>query len=416
MRPIIAASTALLMLATPLAAQDRVDSLEERLRASEEALERLQQQLEELRQSKVQSRLRNHVTLSGLILVNGVYSNRRMNNSDVPTFVRPDQDSTGLPNGYIAGTVRQSRLGLTVSNVRALGALLSGELQLDFFGGQLAGARTHPLLRVRTAVARLDWPYFGVLIGQESPLVSPHNPVSFAASGFPGFTAAGNLWLWIPQLRATYERGHRFRIGIQAAALAPTMNQTPGNFSIEADSAEKSGRPSLQGRFYFGWGEGDTESQFGVGVHRGWIATATADLITSRAVTLDWRLALGEHFLVHGEAFLNGQALGGLGGGGIGQTLGPNAVPVRTRGGWVQVNIRPSFLWEFGGGYGMDDPNEADLNQVTGRGRNVVISGHLHLRAGGGLLLGAELRRITTSFPQGDIGANHASVFAGVAF
>ncbi|HWO88595.1 MAG TPA: hypothetical protein VNL98_05535, partial [Gemmatimonadales bacterium] len=76
MRPIIAASTALLMLATPLAAQDRVDSLEERLRASEEALERLQQQLEELRQSKVQSRLRNHVTLSGLILVNGVYSNR----------------------------------------------------------------------------------------------------------------------------------------------------------------------------------------------------------------------------------------------------------------------------------------------------------------------------------------------------
>lgn len=431
MRPMITVVTALLLSATAAAAQDRVDSLEERLRASEEALERLQRQLEELNQSKVQSRLRNHVTLSGLILINGVYSNRRMNNSDVPAFVHQAQDTTGLPNGYMAGTVRQSRVGITVSGVRTMGALLTGDLQLDFYGGQLAGGRTHPLLRVRTATARLDWPRFGLLIGQESPLISPNTPISFAASGFPGFTAAGNLWLWIPQVRATFETGGRLRLGFQAAALAPTLNLGPsarllrdssvelsGIFLSDADLAEKSGRPYVQGRFYFGWGEGEAESQFGVGIHRGWLATRTSQPIASRAISADWRLALGERVLIHGEAFFNAQALGGLGGGGIGQTLGPNSVPVRTRGAWIQVNLRPSFSWELGGGYGFDDPNEADLSQTTGRGHNQVVAGHLHWRPGGGLLLGMEFRRITTTYPPpvGEIAASHGAVFAGVAF
>jgi hypothetical protein len=119
--------------------------------------------------------------------------------------------------------------------------------------------------------------------------------------------------------------------------------------------------------------------------------------------------------LLQGEGFFNARALAGLGGGGIGQQFGSGGVPLKTRGGWGQLNIRPTFAWELGGGAGFDDPNEGDL-PLSGRARNVVYEGHIHWRPGGGLLLGFEYRRIETTYEGGTLGANHLNGFAGVAF
>ena len=403
----------------PAVAQDPPppDSIAERVQRLEETVERLQRQLEEQAQAKVQSRLRNRVELSGLILVNGFYNGARVNNSDVPQFVVNPQDTSGLPNSHVGGTIRQTRLGLMVSGARALGGDLAADLQMDFFGGQepSGGGRTRPLMRVRTATLKVDWPHIGLLVGQESPLVAPHNPVSFAATGTPGFAGSGNLWLWIPQARVTLETGTRVRFGLQGAALAPMQPSPQPPFDTQADSAEKSGRPTVEGRGYVGWGGEDTESQIGLGIHRGWIATTGGALLSSEAYTADVRLAVGPKVSILGEAFFNGQALSGLGGGGIGQNQGGGGVPVRTNGGWVQLNVRPSFAWELGGGYGFDDPDDADL-PASGRLKNVSYEGHLHWRPGGGLLMGLEFRRIETTYAPGVIAANHLNWFAGVAF
>lgn len=403
-------------------AQTPADSLAERVRRAEEAIERLQHQLEEQAQAKVQSRLRNHVELSGLILVNGFYNGAQVNNSDVPQFVLNPQDTSGLANRHIGGAVRQTRLGVAVSGAHALGAELSADLEMDFFGGQVAsaGGRTRPLMRIRTASFKVDWPHLGLLVGQESPLVAQLNPVSFAAVGTPGFVGSGNLWLWIPQARLTLEAGSRVRVGIQGAALAPMLPSPQPAFDTQADSAEKSGRPTVEARAYLGWGGEDEESQIGVGIHRGWIATRTDTLITSEAYTADLKIALGPKVQISGEAFFNGKALAALGGGGIGQNLGPGGFPVRTRGGWAQLNLRPSFAWELGGGYGFDDPNDDDLPPASAtfqpRFKNVSYEGHLHWRPGGGLLLGFEFRRIETTYAPGVIASNHMNWFAGMAF
>ena len=397
-----------------------MDSLTERLEKAEAALERLQHQLEEQAQAKVDTRSRNHLEISGLILINGFYSDTKTNNSDVPTFVlQPVPGDTLLPNpAHSAAEVRQSRLGLSLTGQHALGADLSADLQLDFYGGQQpsSGGRIFPLLRIRTAAVRLDWPHLGLLVGQETQIISPLNPVSFASVGIPGFTNAGNLWFWVPQIRLTYETGASPRVGIQAAALAPMLGSPQTPFLTTADSAERSKRPMVQGRVYLGWGDGETESQLGFGVHRGWVSTPADTLLLSQAFTADARLALGEHVLLLGEGFWSAQAIAGLGGGAIGQEFGVNGVPVKSRGGWGQLNLRPSFTWELGGGFGIDDPDETQLPAATGRGRNIVYEGHVHVRPGGGLILGVEYRHIATLYSSGELTANHVNGFMGVAF
>jgi hypothetical protein len=99
---------------------------------------------------------------------------------------------------------------------------------------------------------------------------------------------------------------------------------------------------------------------------------------------------------VRGEAFL-GEGLGMLGGGGVDQTLAPDGTPVRTKGGWAQLNLHPNRSIEIGGGYGLDDPNNGDLVVATGRSKNVSweLHGHLHVAP---LLFALEYRRLETTY------------------
>ena len=172
----------------------------------------------------------------------------------------------------------------------------------------------------------------------------------------------------------------------------------------------------VQGRAYIGWGEDETESQIGLGIHRGWVRTPADSELVSQAYSADIRLALGAKILLLGEGYWNAQAIAGLGGGGIGQEFGTAGEPVKSRGGWGQLTFRPSFMWQFGGGVGIDDPDETQLPVATGRGRNLVYEGHLHVRPGGGLILGVEYRRIETLYSAGTLTANHVNAFMGVAF
>src|SRR5213592_2340954 len=319
------------------------------------------------------------VELTGLVLVNGFFTNARVNNSDVPQF------ADSLPSASaIGGTIRQTRLGLLVTDPDVLRGSFSGEVDVDFYGGQQpsSGGRTFPLLRLRRAVGIVSWPHAQLLFGQESPLVAERSPRSLASVGTPDFATAGNLWLWLPQFRATLEQGYTLRLAEQVAVLAPTAGTPQGTFNTQPDSAERSRRPYLQGRVRLGWGPTDDPSEVAIGGHLGWLA--------------------------------------GLGGGGIGQNLGPTGVEVRTKGGWGQLNVRPRREVMFGGGCGIDDPDDGDLSDALGnpRGRlkNFVCEGHVDVRPSGPLVLGVEFRRLETTYPSGKFTANHFNLAAGYRF
>jgi len=351
------------------------------------------------------------VEFTGLVLVNGFFTNARVNNVDVPQFV-----DTLAPAGAAGGTIRQTRLGMFVTDPDVLHGTFSGEVDVDFYGGQQpsTGGRTFPLLRLRRAVGIVSWEHAQLLFGQESPLVAERSPRSLASVGFPDFAGAGNLWLWLPQFRATLEQGYTLRLAEQIAVLAPTAGTAQGLFNTQPDSAERSRRPYLQARIRLAWGPTDDPSEIAIGGHLGWLAAADS-FFQSRAVTADARVKVGPVEII-GEGF-TGRALAGLGGGGIGQNFGPTGAAVRTKGGWGQLNVRPKPLVMFGGGCGLDDPDDRDLSDALGnpqgRLKNFVCEGHVELRPPGPLVFGFEFRRFETTYPSGKFTANHLNLAAG---
>src|SRR5690349_18477261 len=352
---------------------------------------------------------------TGLVLVNGFYNSAHVANVDVP--LSADTDNIGVKSG--GASIRQTRLGVLLTDPDVLGGSFTGEVDADFYGGQQpsGGGRTFPLLRLRGITGTVTWPHAELLIGQEVPLVSERNPRSLAAIGFPDFSGSGDLWLWIPQARFTVEAGYTLRLAFQAALLAPTTGTAQPAFFTQADSAERTARPELEGRVRLGWGATDDPSEIAVGGHLGWIkgmdSLSGDSILTARAVTVDTRLKIGIAEVI-GEAF-TGRALAGLGGGGIGQNFGLQGVPVRTKGGWGQINIRPTAQWMFGGGGGIDDPNDADV-PATGRFRNVAVEGHVEWRPPGPMLFGFEFRRLQTRYAAGDFAVNHMHLAVGDRF
>ncbi len=402
---------------TPAAAQtpeqQRLDSLQLRLEDAEALLEMLQQQLATESESALRTRSRVGFELSGRILMNVFSNNKETNNSDVPMYRKQVPD--GSPKGGMGMSMRQTVIGgaLTVRDV--LGGTFTGDIDVDFFGGQVPspGGRTFPLMRIRTARAIIDWENSQLLIGQEQPLVANLNPLSLASVGAPNFSYAGNLWLWLPQIRYSVRSNGALRFGAQVAALAPTSAQPAGAFEVGFDDAERTNMPFLQARAHFGWGDQDRPAEIGVGVHQGKINDINEDAQTSSAITLDLVLPFLSRFELRAEAF-SGQALAGLGGGGIGQNFGADSItPVRSIGAWAQVNYNVTSRLLVGAGYGFDDPNDDDQPMLL---HNATQEVHIHWRPSGPLVMGLEWRSTRTRYAGSDYPNSHLNLAFGFEF
>ena len=372
-----------------------LDSLAERLRRAEEAIALLREQMATQAESQVQSASRVHVELFGRVLVNGFHNSDSTNNSDVPQFAAP---SGGRAQGGLGGAIRQTSLGIRVDVSRVLGGRFDGELHSDFFGGQQpsVGGRHFPIFRIRTARGILIWDRAELLFGQEVPLVAGLNPVSVASFGTSEFATAGNLWLWLPQVRGTWIISKKGRVGIQGAVLAPTTGDPVGTFDTGLDPAERSNRPYLQARIRTQWGDEDSRGEIGVGVHKGWLRRTDGSLVSSDALAADARVPLGSHVEVRAEAY-SGQALRGLGGGGIGQNLTTTGDPIKDRGGWGQLILRPNTLIELASGCGTGDPNDV-AGLPAGRQKNVACEAHITTHPGGPVVASFGLRQQRTTY------------------
>ncbi|MEP6745253.1 MAG: hypothetical protein ABJB33_07120 [Gemmatimonadota bacterium] len=353
----------------------------------------------------------------GTLLMNGFYNDNEVNTSDLPTTASPALPAGSLPQHSLGAEIRQTRIVGTGDLPGFAGGALHTELDVDFFGAQTGGARSGPALRVRRLFGEVHWDRWSLLMGQEGPLAADVNPTSLATLGVPGYAAAGNLWLWIPQIRAGVDLngGDGVIFGMDVAALASTTPEGQSTGLAAPNSGERSGRPMFEGRLRARWGGG---AEIGIGGHTGWFATTGDSLLTSNAVIVSGIIPLGGALELRGEWF-TGQALGPLGGGGIGQNFDSNGEPLQTSGGWGQLNLKAGARWEFGAGYGYDDPRGTATDQanVAFRDKNTQYGGRAQWRMAPAVIA-LEYRHLATEW-GGAVGlrtATHLNLAFGVDF
>jgi hypothetical protein len=362
---------------------------------------------------------RESVEISGVLLLNAYYSDDLVNDREVPWLAAPRNPISGERLEALGSTVRQSRIMLRAGAFNVLGGNVEGEVDLDFFGANTDGSRGKPMPRIRRLVGRIEWANAWLLFGQDALPISSLDPSSYSAVSVPGFTGSGNLSRWMPQVRLGLEMGSGLRIGVEAAAVAPRFNNIQDTDSPQPDPAELSKRPFVQGRLLTRWGTDGLEGEVSLGGHYGWYTTGvdSLGLGITKAAAATGRIIFNRMFEFRGEAF-RGEALGMLGGGGIDQTLGPNGAPIQTEGGWAQLNVHLSPELEVGGGYGIDNPKNAELDPDFGRKYNVSweIHGHLNMSP---LVIAVEYRRLETTYVDAiyDLQtANHLNLALGYVF
>jgi hypothetical protein len=351
-----------------------------------------------------------------------------VNNGDVPLF------AAAAGPGHSGMTARQSRLGVRVTGATLGSARVTGVVEGDFFGGYpaLGIGDNMGVFRLRLASARLDWARGSLVVGQDWMIFAPVNPLSISSAGIPLFAAGGNPWSRLPQVRGEWKTR---TVLLQGGVLAPQTGDFNAAFFYQPGSGALSETPFLQGRAAFtvaNFAASKKAATIGVSGHFGRSrVTAPVDReVDSNGLAVDFVLPLGTRVTVQGEAF-TGTNLGGFQAGvfqGLvadGAIADPGGTPVLdgpraldTTGGWVQVTAAVTPSVTVHGGFGTDDPDDADFLTATRREsrlENTAIAFGFQHRASAHVSWGLEYRRLETTYLiAGGRDATHVN--AGLTF
>ena len=357
------------------ALNDEVLSLREQLaaaRGGNPQAEAVQDQLavekarvEELAQSKVESSQKLPLRITGMALFNA-YVNGRFNNNTENTVIASlnGGDATG------GGSLRQSIVGLQFESPQTVfGGKASGSVYADFFGG--SAVSLNHLVRLRTATISLNWNQTSVSFGQDTPIISPRDPNSLAQVGVSPLTAAGNLWLWQPQIRVE----ERVRFGNTAGLKAQAgvfqtreigSESTGYNSYVPAPTGStpepEHAQPGVEGRFevWKQWGE-NTRVEIAPGFHENPSSVGPSS-VPSHVFSIDW-LIKPVKFVELTGFFYNGQNVANLGA--LPQGFTPRSYDryraVHSTGGWAQLRFPVTQRLAFDIFGGRQDDRNSDL-------------------------------------------------------
>jgi hypothetical protein len=392
---------------------------EQRLTLLEENHRLLSDRLEEQYQTKVESASRYRTKLTGIVLLNAFKNDSRVENVELPGLaLRPNATDTG---GTFGMTALQSAVGFETYGPELGSGRVSAGLQMDFFGEAPSSAHSASWgsFRLRTATVRVDWARTSLVVGQDTPFVSPLSPTSVASLAYPAFFYSGNLWSWIPQARID----HRVRVGELS-----TLTIQGGIFDPVTRGSRQ---PAYGTRLAFSHGDADRPLTIGVGGFYGRQDRGLGHIADGWAGTADWLIPLGSRFEVSGE-FFRGRALGNLGAtqnrsvifDGLETDPLSQMTGLNTIGGWAQLHFKASSTVEFNVAQGEDHPYRRDLLRfVPAGGSSTAISKNktgmfnVIYRPRTDLLFSMEYRRLNTSrVSVGREIANHFNLGVGVLF
>jgi len=361
----------------------------------------------------VTSQSKSPVTVYGTIVLNAFFDTSLNNIEDVP-LLASKAGSDPFPDDKTFGmTARQSRLGLRYQGPDVAGAKLSGQVEVDFFGGKAAFTNgiNMDLLRLRLALGRLDWKNFSLVAGQDWSVFAPLNPTSFAEFAIPEMSASGNPWIRTPQIRAEmrHELSDTTKMQWQIAATDPDVGdyQTTQFLSVRNPGIGERGRmPGFDTRLAFDNTMDGRDFAIGVSSHygRGKDVGTISGLnivrpVDSWGVALDWSLPFSRVFALTGEAY-EGRALGIFSvasGESVGAVGTPGEHGIFSRGGWAQATFNLNPQWQINLAYGIDQPEASEL-PVGNRDRNQTYMGNLLYKLTSNVTFAWEYRRFLTAY------------------
>jgi hypothetical protein len=347
-----------------------------------------EQRVDELAQSKVESAQKFPLRLTGMALFNAFLNSRQSGGADYPATA----GATG-PN-HAGATLRQTILGLEFRGPTAIaGGHVHGSFYMDFFAGA-----NNQAMRIRTGSIEIDWKTRSIMAGIEKPIFNPREPSSLAQVGISPLTGSGNLWLWLPQVRAEQDFAFGRSSGLRAqVGVLQTREVLPYPGAVVPGTLEPA-RPALEGRFEaFHKIDDDRRIEFAPGFHASTTHVGGISL-TSRVFSMDWFFNPWRRLEFSG-AFYKGENVAPLGNG-YGQGFygyGRYLEPVKSIGGWGQLTIHtlPRVDLHLFTGQ-QDDENHALTN---GRiGKNLSYGGNLFYRLAPNVLVGLEATQLRTLY------------------
>jgi hypothetical protein len=370
-QPVAAVADSATAAAPKLTAEDRLDVVERRV--------------EEQAQTKVEASQKFPIRLAGMALFNAFVNSKQSGGFDYPAIAAP----TGA--GHDGATVRQSILGLEFQDSPAIwGGKVHGSIYMDFFAGANNNA-----FRVRTASIAVDWKTRSFAAGLEKPIFNPREPSSLAQVGISPLTGAGNLWLWIPQVRFEQEVKFAHSTGMRAQ-IGAVQTREIGAYSgtIAAESA----RPGVEGRFnFFHRLDEDRRLEMAIGFHKSTTHAAGRSL-PSDLVSLDWFFNPWKKLEFNG-VFYSGANVAHLGSGtrqGFG-SYGNYLFAIDSIGGWGQLTYHLAPRWDVHVFTGqVDDSNRRLIRGAIGK--NLLYGGNVYFHIAPNVITALETTQVRTMY------------------
>lgn len=327
-----------------------------------------ERRIEEQAQTKVEASQKFPIRLTGMAIFNAFSNSADNADTDYPGTAQPS--ALGRRAG---ATFRQTVIGLEYRGPMTVwGGRVKGSVFMDFFG--TPGTSLNETMRLRTGSIELEWKNRSLMFGLEKPIFNPREPASLARVGVSPLTGAGNLWLWLPQVRFEQDLKFGDSSGLRAQ-IGVLQTREVGPYTDPANTTEvERVRPALEGRFEWYKRMGDERRiEIAPGFHTS-TTHAYGSSVPSNLFSLDWLIAPLPRVQFTG-AFYSGQNVAHLGTNAFRQGFGEvdeRVRPVHSRGGWGQLTLRATDRLAFHLFSGQMDDRNSDLRRGS-LGKNLVF-------------------------------------------
>jgi hypothetical protein len=220
-------------------------------------------------------------------------------------------------------------------------------------------------------------------------------------------TNAGNLWLWLPQVRFEQRFAVSDTSGFKAQFALFQTNESSAIVPAEFASSLETRRPAFQGRFEYAHDfAGERRIAIASGFHTSTTHVA-ATSVPSRLVSVDWFAKPWAKFEFTGTAFA-GANVANMGSIRQGfSVLGfREVIAVRSRGGWAQATYLPTPRLTFNAYAGQIDDFDRDL-RFGGISKNLSYAGNAMYRLAPNVIVSLEAAKVRTTHTSSGIRQNN---------